>query len=74
MVISSSININETNNMSKPRKSPTANENWVKQETKDEYKKVAEKKLAECKKYESEHKFRYEKISDMPKTFKRVKI
>ena len=60
--------------MSKPRKSPTANENWVKQETKDEYKKMAEKKLAECKKYESEHKFRYEKISDMPKTFKRVKI
>ena len=60
--------------MSKPRKSPTANENWVKQETKDDFKKAAEKTLAECKKYESEHKFRYEKVSDLPKTFKRVKI
>ena len=40
--------------MSKPRKSPSVNENWIRQETKDEYKKAAEKTLAECKKYESE--------------------
>ena len=60
--------------MSKPRKTPSANENWVRQETKDEYKKAAEKTLAECKKYESEHKFRYVKVSDMPKTYKRVEI
>lgn len=60
--------------MSKPRKTPTANENWVRQETKDDFKKAAEKTLAECKKYEFEHKFRYVKVSDMPKTYKRVKL
>ena len=60
--------------MSKPRKSPSANENWIKQVTVDEQKKAALKTLAECKKYESEHKFKYVQISDKPKTFKRVLV
>ena len=58
--------------MSKPRKSPSANENWVSTETVNEYKKAALKTLAECKKYESEHKWKYVQVSDKPKTFKRV--
>ena len=60
--------------MSKPRKSPSANENWVSTETVNEYKKAALKTLAECKKYESEHKWKWVKASDLPKTFKRVLV
>ena len=60
--------------MSKPRKSPSANENWIREETKDEYKKSAEKTLQKCKEYENQHRFKYVLISDKPKTLKRVKI
>lgn len=58
--------------MSKPRKSPSANENWVSTKTVNEYKKEAIKTLSECKKYESEHKWKWVQVSDKPKTFKRV--
>ena len=60
--------------MSKPRKSPSANENWVSTETVNEYKKAALKTLAECKQYESEHKWKYVQVNDKPKTFKRVLV
>lgn len=60
--------------MSKPRKSPSANENWVSTETVNEYKKAALRTLAECKKYESEHKWKWVQVSDKPKTFKRVLV
>ena len=58
--------------MSKPRKSPSANENWVSTETVNEYKKAALKTLDECKKREAETPGKWVKVSDLPKTFKRV--
>lgn len=60
--------------MSKPRKSPSENENWVSDETKSDFKKQAERTLSECKRYESEHKWKWVKVSDLPKTFKRVLV
>ena len=60
--------------MSKSRKSPSANENWISTETVNEYKKAALKTFAECKQYESEHKFKYVQVSDKPKTYKRVLV
>lgn len=58
--------------MSKPRKSPSANENWVRQETKDEYMNQAKKTLEAAKKHETETAGKWVKVSDKPLTFKRV--
>lgn len=58
--------------MSKPRKSPSANQNWVKQETVDIIKRNAEITLEKAKKQEAETSGIWVKVSDTPKTFKRV--
>ena len=54
------------------RKTPSVNENWVREETVNETKKAAQRNLQKCKEYEAEHRWKWEKISDFPKTYKRV--
>lgn len=60
--------------MPRERKSPTANQNWVKTATLSDYKKSALKTLEKVKEYESSKKFIYVKVSDTPKTFKRIEV
>ena len=54
------------------RKSPSVNENWVREETIDNIKKSANIALEQCKKFEKEHPAKWVKVSDTPKTFKRI--
>ncbi|HWS60604.1 MAG TPA: hypothetical protein VN182_06710 [Flavobacterium sp.] len=58
--------------MRKDKKSPSVTENWVKTETLDEYKNAAKKTLARAKQLESERSGVLVKVSDTPKTYKRV--
>lgn len=56
------------------RKTPSVNENWVRDETIDNIKKSAQIALEQCKKYEKEHPGIWIKISDTPKTYKRILV
>lgn len=60
--------------MPRERKSPTANQNWVKTATLSEWKKSAVKALEKVKEIEQSGKFIYVKVSDTPRTFKRIKV
>lgn len=60
--------------MPRERKTPSANQNWIKQETVNEFKKSALKTLQKCKEFEEGRKFKYVKVSDTPRTFKRIEI
>ena len=58
--------------MSHNRKSASVNENWIKTENLNEYKKQAQKTLEAAKKHEIETSGKWVKVSDKPLTFKRV--
>lgn len=60
--------------MPRERKSPTANQNWIKEANLSEFKKSALKTLEKVKEYESSKKFIYVKVSDTPRTFKRIEV
>ena len=59
--------------MRKNKKTPSANENWVRRETKKQYDIDAENALAKAKRQESETPGKWVKVSDMPKTWKFIK-
>ena len=58
--------------MRKNKKSPSPTENWVTKQTKKQYDIEAENALAKVKKHEAETAGIWVKVSDTPKTFKRI--
>ncbi len=60
--------------MPRDRKSPSSNQNWIKEANISEWKKSALKTLEKAKEIEDSGKYAYVKISDTPRTFKRIKI
>lgn len=60
--------------MPRERKSPSSNHNWIKDANLSEWKKSALKTLDKAKEIEESGKYAYVKISDTPRTFKRIKI
>lgn len=60
--------------MPRERKSPTANQNWIKESNLSEWKKSALKALEKVKEIEESGKFIYVKVSDTPRTFKRIEV
>ena len=60
--------------MPRERKSPTANQNWIKEANLSEFKKSALKALEKVKEVEESGKFIYVKVSDTPRTFKRIEV
>ena len=60
--------------MPRERKSPTANQNWIKEANLSEWKKSALKALEKVKEIEESGKFIYVKVSDTPRTFKRIEV
>ena len=60
--------------MPRERKSPTANQNWIKEANLTEWKKSALKALEKVKEIEESGNFIYVKVSDTPRTFKRIEV